>query len=230
MARPVVLDKSYLQGTCAEQVEQLCNNCRTLIPDVHLYELFLAPSSTRARCLRKLRRDQPVVDVVMGLGVLFRFEVNNCAPCTPLDERFVVRVKLADSLFDSSGTLTPEQTQYLDKTEMDLCAQTVNVISIWRTVDRFFPRLHGLKPGDSCEAVEQARNSIANDTLTVRQIYEDIRQQWEIPNWFHAELPPPHLIGPQWVIYRWLQLNLLAAIDILKEIPLGRCPERTEAN
>jgi len=136
-----------------------------------------------------------------------------------------VRVKLADSLFDSSGTLTPEQTQYLDNTEMNLSAQTLNAISIWRTVDRFFPRLHGFKPGDSCDAVEQARNIIGNDTLTVRQIYEDIRKQWEMPNWFPVQLPPPYLIGPQWAIYRWLQLNLLAAIDILKRYPVDIVPK-----
>lgn len=179
----IVLEKSCLHGTSTEQLEQLCESCRTLIPDVVLYELFLAPSVARAKCLRKLRRDQNIISVVMGVGALFRFELNDRSLCTPLDGRFVVRVKLSDSLFDSISTFTREQTQYLNAKETDLCAQTLDAISIWRTVDRFFPRLHGLSPGGHWKAVEEARSVIANDTPAVRQIYDDIRQQWKTPKW-----------------------------------------------
>ncbi len=153
----------------------------------------------------------------MGVGDLFRFELGNRSPCMPLDGRFIVRVKLADSLFDSAGALTREQTQYLSAKETDLRAQTLDAIRIWRSVDRFFPRLRGLNAGGDCEAVEEARRIIANDIATVRRIYDAIRQQWKATNGFPAELPPANLIGPNWAVYRWLQVNLLAAIDIVSK-------------
>jgi hypothetical protein len=141
--------------------------------------------------------------------------LGNGSPCTPLDGRFIVSVKLRDSLFDSACTLTPEETQYLNAKETELRAQTLDMVRIWRSVNLFFPQLKGLKPGVDCEAVEEARRVIANDTTAVRQIYDSICQGWEPPNGLPGKLPPANVIGPNWAVYRWLQVNLLAAIDVV---------------
>ncbi len=221
----IILDKSYLQGTSAEEVEQLCKSYKTFVPDVLLMELFLAPSSTRARCLRKLRHDQDIVAVVTGMGDLFGFELVNWSPCTPLDGRFVVNAKLSDSLFNPVCSLTPEQTQYLNAKETELRAGTLDMISIWRSIDRFFPGLKGLKPGGDREAIQEACRVIGNDTTAIRQIYDGIRREWVPPDGFPGKLPPADLIGPNWAVYRWLQVNLLAAIDVVSKYTAAVVPK-----
>lgn len=213
----IILDKSYLQGSSPQRVEQLCGDCRTLLPDVLFYELFLAPSYMRAACFRKLPHDRNVIAVVTGVGDLFKFELISRAPCTPLDKRFVKSLKLNNSLFNPTSKLTPEQTHYLNSKETDLDRQTLGTIGIWRSVDQFFPELKGLKPGGNDAAVQEARLAIASDTKAVRQIYEGIRQEWKVPIGFPNELPPATVIGPNWAVYRWLQVNLLAAIDVVSK-------------
>jgi hypothetical protein len=221
----IILDKSYLQGTSAEEVEQLCKSYRTFVPDVLLIELFSAPSPIRAKCLRKIRHDQDIIAVITGVGDLFRFELVNRSPCTPLEGRFIVNAKLSDSLFNSVCPLTPEQTQYLSAKETELRARTLDMISIWRSVDRFFPRLRGLKPGGDREAIEEARRVVGNDTTAIRQIYHGICQEWVPPNGFPGKLPPADLIGPNWAVYRWLQVNLLAAIDVVSKYTVAVVPK-----
>jgi len=227
----IILDKSYLQGTSTDEVETLCRTHRTLVPDVLLMELFSAPSHTRAVCLQKLwRRDKGVVFVVNGVGGLFRFELDNRLPCTPIDERFIVSARLSDSLFDPSCVLTPQQTRYLDDKETELRADTLDMIGIWRSVDRFFPRLRGLKPSGDCEAIDEARRLIASDTTLVRQIYAGICREWKPPNGFTGEIPPANLVGPNWAVFRWLQVNLLAAVDIVSKyaaVVVSRAEKRT---
>jgi hypothetical protein len=100
--------------------------------------------------------------------------------------------------------LCRDQQQALSDRESELKVQLPETVEAWKIVDRFFPQLKRLKPGHSGEPIPTIRGAIARDVVMIRKIYEAIRQ---------PSFPESDLIGPEWVIYRWLQVYLIAAVD-----------------
>ena len=74
--RPVVLDKSYVQGE--RSLGRLGVECELLFPDALFFEVVATNKTARGRCLRKLEevgREGPI-RVVPDVGELLKKEID----------------------------------------------------------------------------------------------------------------------------------------------------------
>jgi hypothetical protein len=204
----LVLDKSYLRGASTELVRTLCSKYTVIMPDVLFYELLTAPDWERTMCFRKIPDAENPLTLVPSIGDLFRFEVKHGMQCTPLSDRAVTRFRFNRSLRVGTFTLTPEQRDYINETEEALLRQAVESTEIWRAIDRFFPDLKQSRPGQTSDALNNATRTIASNENVVQEIYDAIRPE---------SFPLAKFITPDWALYRWVQVQLLAALDFVSK-------------
>jgi hypothetical protein len=185
------------------------------MPDVLFYELLTAPDWERTMCFQKFPDIENPVTLVPSIGELLRFEVTHCIPCTPLKDHAVANFRFNRSLRGGTFVLTSAQRDYIDATEAGLSQQAEETTKIWCTIDRFFPGLTEYRPGQNSEALDNAIETIAENEDAIREIYDAIRPE---------SFPPARLVGPDWAVYRWVQVHFLAALDFIRKYGTEQLP------
>ena len=201
----IVIDKSYLHGATTGEVLRLCQENKVLIPESLFYELLTTTPKKRVNCFRKFPDIENPVVLIPNVGTLLRFEVSNKIPCNPVTQLAISNGgKFNTKLRDEDFCLPLGKIcRWIRKIngEIEDYKKRSAIIYYW------FPSLEQYRLGQTDTEISAAEDSITNDEDFVRKIYEQIRK----PNF-----PESHLIGPGWIIYRWMQINFLTAIDYLR--------------
>ncbi len=204
----VVLDKSYLRGASTEQVRRLCTSHRVIFSESLLYELLTTESNERAQCFSKIPDTENPLLLIPNVGPLLRWEIEHNQPCRHLDAvaikgRYIFNKGLRNHDFD----LGEEQEKALRDWQYSIAEgiqgfkERSAVVSVW------FPELRGYTPGASTDPIDAAKTQISSDSSLVRELYADIRH----PTW-----PEPDCLTEDWVLYRWVQVQVLAALDYVR--------------
>jgi hypothetical protein len=168
-----------------------------------------------------------------------QYEIANRAPCTPLIDRqpyarFEFHSGLAAGTYDFGNK---EMVQVVQ----DITRETAERVACFReassVLESWFPELKGFPPNGSRSLIDAAMNSIASDRDRVREIYRRILggMQALLDEGF---LPPPMPkfsplspaeIDENWIWFRTLQAQLLAALEFLRKNGAGALGQQSQS-
>lgn len=212
----VVLDKSFLDAVSSAQLRYYAQTGITFgVTDVLMYELMRKrDDDQRTRSLFKLSDVQELV-LLPGVGEMFREEGETRKPASSVLK--ARRPKITpDSESSEPFPLTPSEMRAVERRTVDLKNKRVpGIIEIWRELGSM-PELKGVCQTDIPEKLTLLELEILNDRESMRKFYAN-----------HAPppFPPSSLIDERWACFRWIQVYLLAGVDIF--VGMACIPSRT---
>ncbi len=211
----VVLDKSYLQGSSVSKIRQMCSEHRLIMTEVLFLEILTTKTENMVKCFKKLPEIENPVALVPSVGSLIRYEVENDKQCSPIETQFLkIRYEFNKHLVKNQFVFTKKQIDDLEKWKELTTYNTLGFIEKAIVTDNWLPVLKGYKPGDSPDPISDAMKIVATEYDFIIQIYDQLRDG--IYKKHKALWPEPSKIGKQWILFRYLQVHLLATIEYIK--------------
>ncbi len=214
---PIIVDKSYAQG--ARSLVPLQRDWRLLFPDAFFFEVASTNPSARQACLSKLldvHRDGGV-HVAPHVGELLHREIRDLACAGRPSENLSPGLGL-NAFFAQFPELHKIQGDVVADTEADFDRDVDGLIE---RASAFHNSIRGVLDGSNEpeEVHRQVRQTIAEDRNFVATFFADFVCQGA-----HAPPRAPRLaelarsgeLGPEWTIYRWVQVQLLYALELLE--------------
>ena len=210
--KPIILDKSYLQGISQARYQELSEQFQFLMTDTLFYELIKGDEPARSGWFRKFPQNNNSIPPLKSVWDMLRMELATHKPAgLPSDNlddslRSAIR-RLISGLREGTYTLTDH-----DKATIREIAADVN-----RDADRLmdFTHLEALFP-DIRKASDEERNKrrseyeqyIANNIEELSNFLSNL----EPPD--GNTMPPSDILNKSWTLMRWLQVQLLFSLDI----------------
>lgn len=212
----IVLDKCYLQGSSKDEIHQMCSQHQIIMPKVLLFEILTTKTENMVKCFQKFPKTENPVALVPNVGTLIRYETKNDKQCSPIESQFLkVRYKFNENLAKGQFTFTEEQNNVLDEWKKRTTEDTAGFIEKATVADGWFSGLSEYKPGESLDAITTAMERVAQEEDFVRHIYSEIRDEIHLAK--KVLWPDPSKIDKQWILFRHLQVHLLAAIEYIRK-------------
>lgn len=214
MARTLVLDRSYLESSKGSAVEALCDAYQVIMPEALFFEMFTAKEGKTPVLFRKLPdRDNPVA-FVTHVGTLLRYEIESNKSAGPVEKLALhKRFEFNPRLRAGDFVLTPEQEVAMSQWSDFRRESAKGFLERYSCAHNWFPGTDKYVPGRPDDVIRAAKNRVARDPLLIGRIYEEIRPQ-------HS--PATAQIGPEWALYRWLQVQLVYALEYIKRHGAGK--------
>ncbi len=211
MKTPIVVDKSYLQGISTSLVRELAGTTRLLVSDALFYELLTTRLEARKRCFAKFPPENNPVDLVSHIGPLMRIEMNtqkrSGKPSQHRENRdFDFRFNSA--LVEDNYELPPEAVIAIQEHTGELQNDVRSYIERVSLIPTFFPDVLVGSTEDRKAAAADAEEAIAAPG-SLLPFYSNLE-----PPPGETALPPAELVDESWALYRWLQVQLLFALDV----------------
>ena len=215
----IVVDKSYVQG--AGSLSEIQRNWSLLFPDAFFFEVASTNPSARQSCLSNLRelKGNGGIYVVSNVGELFRKEIHDLVCAGQPSENLVQGLDL-DAFFSA---------QFDDLTKARRDALALTEIEFDQDVDGLIERantLHGHIQGASNGSIEQrkkayglARQEVAQDRDFIARFFAEVLcgGAYAPPGArFLMQVAQSGAFGPEWALYRWTQVTLLYALELLE--------------
>ena len=217
---PIIVDKSYVQA--AGSLSEIQRNWSLLFPDAFFFEVASTNPSARQSCLSKLRelRGNGGVYVVSNVGELFRKEIHDLVCAGQPSENLVQGLDL-DAFFGAQfDDLTKARRDALALTEIEFDQEVDALIEKANT-------LHGHIQGTSNGSTEQrkkayglARQEVAQDRDFIAKFFAEVLcgGAYAPPGArFLMQIAQTGAFGPEWALYRWTQVTLLYALELLEK-------------
>ena len=209
MSPAIILDKSFLQGSKAKRIRELASTHRLVISEALFYELLTSPEPGRSRCFAKFPRVKNPVDLVSHIGMLMRREIVAQAPSgRPSEHREQLTFQFNPYLVNSDYVLPEEARATLEQQTAELRSDVSAFLERVSTIPSFFPNLLTGTDSDRRAAHTDAEHALAEPRALI-----PFYSQLEPPPGEKA-LPTPDLVSEEWAVYRWLQVQMLFALDV----------------
>ena len=225
----IVLNKDFIQGCKPETISSLINEGKRLVACSEFYvevttmaeshppcrrrahvvsEIGICESCARIRLarLRKLHGHSDSIDVLDPVGTLFRYEIDNQRPCTPLAERFF------------HGQFNPNFRFVFSEAHDRLIQGERNHLEIEWPMQYDQVILEILRACPRLTQQDLQRKEV------ILEVYSRLRS---------SRLPPAELLDEGWAIYRRVQVDLFAALDYRHSLVNGEItiqPDRKAHN
>ena len=201
---------------------ELHDQWQLLFPDAFFFEVASTDARARERCLSKLRelRRYDAVRVAPNVGEMLRKEIHRLGRAGPPSENLVLGLDL-DAFFGMRfDDLSTARRDALLSTEMDFDRDVDGLIE---RVNMLQGVVHGIAKGMTDQrrkaAFHAARETVAEDHDFVRRFFADF-----VCSGDHAppgasllaEVARSGAFGPEWTIYRWVQVQLLYGLDLVE--------------
>lgn len=211
MRPTVVLDKSFLQGASGSIVRALASTHRLLMSDALFYELLSSEEPGRSRCFAKLPRTDNPVDLIIHVGGLLKLEIETGKsagrPSQHVDDD--LRFQFHPDLALGSYQLPSEAQAVVAEQTEELRSDVASFIDRVRLIPSSFPDLLVGSDAARRSAREDAERMVAEDTEALLEFYGGLKA----PTGQHP-LPPVSAVDRDWALFRWLQVQLLFALDV----------------
>lgn len=217
--KPIIVDKSYAQG--ARSLLHLQRDWHLLFPDVFFFEVASTDSSARQSCLSKLlelHRDGGV-HVVPNVGTLLRKEMDGLACAGPPSANLTQGLGL-DAFFTQFDELFEDRGDVVADTETGFDHDVDNLIE---RANMFRNRIRGAFQGTTDqrkEAFRESRQTVAEDREFISGFFANFVCRSAIAPASAtrlAEIARSGKLGPEWTIYRLVQVQLLYALEWLEK-------------
>lgn len=210
----IVLDKSFLMATPGQKMKELCTSDTVIMTEALLFELLTTAPEERATCFRKFPSTEKPVVLATNSGVLMRKECLNGRPTDLMRDSDVGQpFRFNQGLSTPTFSIDKRQQDQIGKWQSFMDDEVRNFKEVAGLVAGFFPELKRLKPGSAKEDVQFAFDSLSGDSEKVRDIYDQIRLE--------GVFPTADEISPDWIVYRHLQANLIAAVEYIRKYGSG---------
>ena len=110
---------------------------------------------------------------------------------------------------------TEEQEESLKEWKESANEGTGGFIEKAIVTDGWFPELSSYIPGQPPNPITDSMDMVATDIDFVRKIYSQIRG--EIYKAYKSLWPEPQSIDSEWILLRYLQVHLLAALEYIRK-------------
>lgn len=212
----IVLDKSYLQGSSKDEIHQMCSQHQLIMPEVLFLEILTTTTENMVKCFKKFPQIENPVALVPNVGSLIHYETENNRPCSPIETQFLkIRYEFNESLAKNQFDFTEAQKSSLKKWKESANEGTGGFIEKATVTDGWFPELNSYMPGQSPRPIKGAMDRVAKDLDFVKKIYGQLRD--EIYETYKALWPEPQSIDKGWILLRYLQVHLLAALEYIRK-------------
>ena len=217
--RPIIVHKSYAQG--ARSLLHLQRDWRLLFPDVFFFEVASTDRSVRQSCLSRLLElhGDGGVHVVPNVGTLLRKEIDGLACAGPPSANLSQGLGL-DAFFTQFNDLYEDQGNAVSDTEADFDRDVDGLIE---RANMFGGRIRGASEGTTDqrkEAFREARQTVAEDSEFISDFFANFVCRSAIAPASAtrlAEIARSGKLGPEWTIYRLVQVQLLYALEWLEK-------------
>jgi hypothetical protein len=207
----IVVDKSFIDGSSAATVRDLCGSHHVLMTEELFFELITTEHEKRRRAFCKFPEVADPVSLIPNVGALLRFEKEAGMPCAPnlrrhrIEASFEFNSRLREGTFMFEGQYAEELKSFREEVKEN----TREFIERCFVVHEFFPEMVDLKASDFPSALTTARRSIATDLSRVKQVYHLLTA-----NHPDQQAPKSELIDQNWAWFCWVQVQLIAALRI----------------
>lgn len=205
MKKFLVLDKSFLQGASRKRIEELDNSYKFLIPEDMLYELVKGSPEDRAKWFSRLPSSDRPFELSLNLGSLLRYEKENLRSCGLPSQHVRTIDHSATKNYRNPEYSIPPDLSLLRDNRKNQVNQDVNFLFLLtKSIGEMLPETKGIPPKDRKKTQENLEEKIASDEIFLKDAVNKI-------------IPHPHPenseVNKSWISYRWLQVNLLFALD-----------------
>ena len=209
MPTAIVLDKSFLQGSKAAEINQLAESHRLIVSDALFYELLTTDEPGRSRCFAKFPQSTNPVELVSHIGVMMRIEIDSHLPSgKPSQHREVLQFRFNPGLSASEYVFSPEALAVINSQTEMLRTDVASYLERVELMPKFFPDLLVGADDERRIARDEAEKAIS-EPRWLMPLYAQLQAPaGERP------LPPASVISEDWAIYRWLQIQFLFALDV----------------
>jgi len=207
----IVLDKSYLQAASTGKIQSLCLENNVLMPESLLYELLTTTfNEERTACFHKFPDTYDPVMLIPNVGTILRYEVKNRVPCNPVSQlaigkggRFNKKLRNGDYILPKDKV---DNWMKRIRDEIEEFKQHSVAVVHW------FPLLAENHHGQNTHIINDVLDAICNDENLIKRIYKEIRS---------PDFPERDSIDPDWMLFRWLQIHLFAAVEYIRRFGLN---------
>lgn len=220
--KAIIVDKSYAQGV--RSLSSFQRSWCLLFPDAFFFEVASTDPQARERCLAKLREvhGHGGLRVVPNVGELLQKEICYLKKAGLPSDNLISGLDL-DAFFSVEfDDLSKARREALQGTEADFGQDIDGLITRANMLHGCFPSTCQGTTADRKEAFRSVRQTVAEDRDFLLSFFADFVC-------YGAHTPPgaPLLaeiarngtLGPEWTIYRWLQVQLLYGLECLERYP-----------
>jgi hypothetical protein len=176
--------------------------------DALFYELLTTRADARVQCFRKFPDSPNPVDFVSHVGVLMRDEIETCTPSgKPSNHKEDLRFIFNSSLTNLEYRPPLDAQNAIDEEMARLRESVQSFLEKSATMPSMFPDLF-----KGNQAKRDAAHMKAETAIVSPRALSSFISQFEPPPG-EKPLPPSESIDEKWAIYRWVQVQLLFALD-----------------
>lgn len=205
MRKFLVLDKSFLQGVSKRRIDELNDSYKLLIPEEMLYELVKGAPEDRANWFSRLPPTDRPFELSLNLGSLLRCEKESLRSCG-LPSRHVRTIdhSATENYRNPEYAIPPDLSTLRDERKSQVDEDVNSLLLLTKSICTILPETKDIHPKDRKQAQEKLEEKIASDENFLKDAVNKI-------------MPHPHPesseVDRSWISYRWLQVNLLFALD-----------------
>lgn len=205
----VILDKSYLQGCKAEELLRLAQTHRLIVSDALFYELLTTDPVARSRCFAKFPTGTNPVELFSHIGTMMRAEIDtHKASDLPSQHCHDFPFTFNPALVTPTYALPPEANVHIAAQTAQLRKDVVDFLERVKLIPDLFPKLLTGTTEERLFTRASAEATIVSP-YGLLPFYSQLEPP---PN--ESALPPAESITQDWALYRWLQIQLLFALDV----------------
>ncbi|VAW77204.1 hypothetical protein MNBD_GAMMA12-1418 [hydrothermal vent metagenome] len=205
----IVIDKSYLQGTSSNEIKKLALNNRLLMSDALFYELLTTKPEYRCLCFNKFPKNSNPVDLIDHIGVFMNKEINTHKPSGPPSQHIeTFAFKFNEKLTDIDYSPPTDSQTEIEKETSRIKENVYTFLERAKVIQSFFPNLL-----EGSQMQRDKAHMEAEVLIVTPKSLSKFIGQLKLPVG-EKELPPADSMNDSWAIYRWLQVQLLFALDV----------------
>lgn len=209
MKPAIVLDKNYLQGCSRAQLVSLTKSHRLVMSGALFYELMTTSDEQRRRCFAKLPQTDNPVELVDHVGELMRRELKTGKPCgKPSSNTLEIRFRFNPGLLRDDYRLPEEALEAMREEGQNVAGEQERLVQLSEMTPLLFARLDSGSTETRQQGRIEAEAAIA-DVTEIIGFYRGLASP--DPN---SPFPDADIVGPDWAHIRWLQVQMLFALDI----------------
>jgi hypothetical protein len=168
------------------------------------------------KCFKKFPEIENPVALVPNVGSLIRYETEKNRPCSPIETQFLkIRYVFNERLAKNQFDFTEEQKNSLKEWKESTNEGTAGFIEKATVTDGWFTGLSSYIPGQPPNLVTDAMDLVATNFDFVRKVYGQLRD--EVYETYKSLWPEPQCIDKEWILFRYLQVHLLAALEYIRK-------------
>jgi len=180
------------------------------MPDVLFYEIMSTDEAARSRCFQKFPAVDNPVTLAPNVGTLLAHEIDTHTPCgLPSSWKLDFSYRFNTALLEPAYRLPPETHAALEEQNAEIKNDVAEFAERVRVTASLFPDVSSGSTNRRKAAKAEAEKAISTDQSVIHAFY----RQFDAPGG-EKPFPPADLVTPSWAIFRWLQANLLIALDL----------------